>query len=138
MSDSKPRIAILIAQHPAINHAVILREVQRLRKSLEVYTASIREPDRPFDQLSQEEREEAQATYYVKSQGFMGAVGALLASPGRALSGLLYAIGLGGSWFRNIGYWGEALIVGRWMMKNRLKHLHVHYRSEEHTSELQS
>lgn len=132
-----PRIAILIAQHPAINHAVILREVRYLRARLDVSTASIRSADRPLDQLAPEEKDEAERTFYVKAQGFDGAFSAYIATlfsrPGRVLGGTLYAVRL--SRFHpkqlvlNLAYLAQALIVGQWMRRNGLQHLHTHYSS---------
>lgn len=128
-----PKVAILIAQHPAINHAVILREVLELRRYLDVHTASIRSPDRPFEKLSPEEKEETNRTYYVKPQGLPGAVAAHLTSSflrfPSYLAGLWLALRLGPRLIHQIGYFTQALILGQWMRKNRIPHLHVHYSS---------
>jgi colanic acid/amylovoran biosynthesis glycosyltransferase len=132
-----PRFACLIAQHPAINHAVILREVRLLRKHFEIFTVSVRAPDRSVDQLSEEERDEAKRTFYVKPRGAGGALVALTATffsnPLRFVVGLRYAIGLAGlrakQLFLNLGYFAQAAIVGRWMRENDLAHLHTHYSS---------
>ena len=61
-SESLPRLGILIAQHPAINHAVILREIRELRKYFDVWTVSIRSPDRPVEKLTAEESDESGRT----------------------------------------------------------------------------
>jgi len=132
-----PPIAVLIAQHPAINHAVILREVRYLRTRFDIYTASVRAPDRPAEKLAPEEKEEAERTFYVNPQGFGGAMSALLASlitrPAGTLGTALYAIRL--SRFqpkqlaKNLIYVMQASIVGQWMRRNRLQHLHTHYSS---------
>jgi glycosyltransferase involved in cell wall biosynthesis len=132
-----PRIAVLIAQHPAINHAVILREVRFLRTRFDILTASIRAPDRPMDQLSAEEKDEAGRTFYVNPQGFDGAFSAVMAtlfsSPARLVRGAIYAAGL--SRFRprqltrNLAYLVQALIVGQWMRREGVTHLHTHYSS---------
>jgi colanic acid/amylovoran biosynthesis glycosyltransferase len=131
------RFACLIAQHPAINHAVILREVRLLRDRFEIHTASIRAPDRPLEQLSQEERDEAKQTYYVKPSGVTGAIGALAATlvfrPGGFIRGCWYAMKL--ARFRprqlalNLAYFAQAVMVGRWMRGLKLSHLHTHYSS---------
>jgi colanic acid/amylovoran biosynthesis glycosyltransferase len=135
--ESTPSIALLVSQHPAINHSVILREIRELRKSLDLRTASIRSPDRPLDQLSEEERNEASITYYIKPQGIGGALaaltGALFSLPVSLFSGWFYALKLSGpnpkKAFRNTLYFVEAVMLGRWMRQKRLKHLHVHYSS---------
>src|SRR5580658_858874 len=94
------RFGFLIAQHPAINHAVILREVRLLRDHIEIHTASILAPDRPLDQLSPEELDEAKRTFYVKPAGFGAALAALFRAfwlnPLRFTAGLLYAVRLAG------------------------------------------
>lgn len=131
------RIACLIAQHPAINHAVILREVRQLRRHFDVYTASIRGPDRPVERLSAEERDEQQRTFYVKPQGAFAAVSAMLAmlftSPASFIGGLFYALRLGGLRLKqvllNVAYFSQAVMIGRWMRRNGLGHLHCHYSS---------
>jgi colanic acid/amylovoran biosynthesis glycosyltransferase len=135
--ESKPSIAFLVSQHPAINHSIILREIRELRKSLDLRTASIRPPDRPLDRLSEEERDEASITYYIKPQGIGGALAALAATlfsrPGAILSGWFYALKLSGpnpkKALRNTLYFVEAVMLGRWMRQKRLKHVHAHYSS---------
>jgi glycosyltransferase involved in cell wall biosynthesis len=81
------------------------------------------------------EREEAARTYYVKAHGVAGALAAhavaLWQRPRAWLAGLVYALRLGGTDLRRIalgvGYFTEALMVGRWMRANDLRHLHVHF-----------
>lgn len=131
------RYAILVAQHPAINHAMILNEIRALRPVLELRTASIRAPDRPGEQLTDEERDEVSRTFYVKPQGFGGAVSAafktLFTRPAALAGGLFYALKLSG--FRPVQAWKmtaylfEALMVGQWMKRERLTCLHSHYSS---------
>src|SRR5215472_3685356 len=128
---------MLVSQHPAINHAVILREIRELRKLLELRTASIRDPDRPLDQLSAEERDEAIHTFFVKAQGVGGAMVAgittLFTRPASFIGGLFFAVKLSrfrpGQMLKNLGYFAEALIIGRWMERENLHHLHSHYSS---------
>src|SRR5579872_1149579 len=131
------RIAFLIAQHPAINHAVILRDVRYLRATFDIQMASVRPPDRPLDQLSPEERDEAERTYYIKSQGAGGAAAALVSAfvlnPARFFGGAFYGARLGGlrlkQIFLNLAYFIEAAMVGLWMRRNGLNKLHTHYSS---------
>jgi glycosyltransferase involved in cell wall biosynthesis len=130
-------IAVLVSQHPAINHAVILREIRELRKQMELRTASIRAPDRPLDRLSAEERDEVSRTYFVKPQGFAGALaaatGTFFARPASFIAGFFYAVRLSRlrplQLFKNTGYLVEALIIGQWMKRENLRHLHSHYSS---------
>ena len=116
---------------------MILREIRHLRAVFDVHTASIRGPDRPLDQLSQEERDEAGQTHYIKPQGAGGAVTAAVAAfvlnPTGCLAGAFYALRLAGLRPRqmalNLAYFAQALMVGLWMRRNGLKHLHTHYSS---------
>src|ERR1700683_5297195 len=74
-------LAYLLSQYPAINHPFMLREVRRLRElGLEIQVVSIRQPDRPVDQLTPVEREEARSTFYIKPAGFGGLLRAHLAT----------------------------------------------------------
>lgn len=116
---------------------MILREVRLLRAQFEIFTASIRAPDRPLDQLSAEERDEAGRTFYVNPGGAAAALVALAATlvsnPAGFFAGFYYAMRLAGSrprqLFLNFAYFAQACIVGRWMRRNELTHLHTHYSS---------
>lgn len=127
------RFACLIAQHPAINHAVILREVRLLRKHFEIETISVRAPDRPVEQLSPEERDETSRTFYVNPGGAPAALKALAAllisNPIRFARGFAYTVKLAGFRVRPLGYFAQAAIVGGFMRTKRLTHLHTHYSS---------
>lgn len=133
----RPRFAFLIAQHPAINHALILREIRFLRERFEIHTASIRGPDRPFDDLSAEELEEAKQTFYVKPAGVMHALAVMWQAfwlhPARFARGIFYAISLAGfapkRIARTVAYFVEAVVVGMWLRRNHLIRLHTHYSS---------
>ncbi|WP_242470537.1 glycosyltransferase [Thiococcus pfennigii] len=131
-----PALGYLVSQYPAASHTFILREVRRLRElGLRIAVASINAPDRPADALAAEEREAAATTYYVKADGIGGALRAhwatLRARPGRYLAGLLFALRLGGTDLRRIlyglFYFVEAVMVGQWLARERLGHLHVHF-----------
>lgn len=99
--------------------------------------ASIRPPDRSLDRLSPEERDEAERTYYVKPRGAAGAVAALLAAffrnPARFAAGLGFALRLAGLRLKqsllNLAYFAQAAMLGQWMRRNGLAHLHCHYSS---------
>src|ERR1700691_1834308 len=136
--DSLKQIAYLVAQYPAVNHTYIIREIRELRRlGWEVHVASIRPDTRPVSELTAEEREELSDTWYVKSQGFSGAVRAHLISlvmhSRRYIRGLLSAFHLGGADFsqvlRAFYYFTEALIVGQWMQSRGLRHIHIHFAS---------
>jgi glycosyltransferase involved in cell wall biosynthesis len=128
---------MLVAQHPAINHAVILREIRQLRAQFDVRTASIRAPDRPVEKLAEEERDEASRTYYIKPHGTAGALKAhlttLFSRPAAYFGTLAYALTLGGpapkSLLYHFGYFTQALMLGCWMQREGIVTLHVHYSS---------
>ncbi len=130
------RMGYLISRYPAVSHTFILREVEALRRQgFVIETASINRPDQPPQDMPAGEREEAARTYYVKAHGVAGALAAhalaLWQRPRAWLAGLVYALRLGGTDLRRIalgvGYFTEALMVGRWMRANGLPHLHVHF-----------
>jgi len=124
-------LAYLLSQYPAINHPFMLREVRRLRElGWRIETASIRPPDRPLDKLTPVEQEEARGTFYVKTSGIANAVRAQLATlftqPSGYLRGLACALGAGRA---GILYFAEAVMVGQWMKRRGLTHVHTHYAS---------
>jgi glycosyltransferase involved in cell wall biosynthesis len=132
------RLAYLLSQFPAINHTYLLREIKLLRSlGVDLHLASISSPDRPRDQLSLEERHEADQTVYIKALGIRGAVKAHLVGtcthPAGYLRGLLFSLTAGrGNWRCTIDwffYFVEAVIVGHWMEKNGLDHVHTHFSS---------
>ncbi len=133
---TKLRMAYLVSRYPAISHTFILREVRALRAmNNEIFVASINGPDRAASELTTEEQEEAQATYYVKRDGVIGALrshaAALAGGPVGYVQGLCFALRLGGLDLERIVYgllyFIEAVMVGRWMKGHRLEHLHVHF-----------
>ena len=131
-----PRLAYLISRYPAVSHTFVLREVLQLRRcGIEIETASINPPDLEPEAMPPEERAEAARTYYIKRHGLSGALrahaAALAARPRAWLRGFAYAFALGGSDPRRVllglAYFTEALMIGRWMQRQRLAHLHVHF-----------
>jgi len=129
-------MAYLVSRYPAVSHTFILREVQALRRQgFVIETASINAPDRPADGMPEGERHAAASTYYVKAHGIRGALAAhaltLLRRPRAWAAGLAYALSLGGTDLRRaalgVGYFTEALMIGRWMKSRDLAHLHVHF-----------
>ena len=130
------RVAYLVSQYPAYSHTFILREVLQLRQfGVEIVTASINMPDRPFDKLTDIERQEAEQTFYIKQQGMVKAVVALMKTlvlnPVGLLRGVQHAIKLGGGNIKrglyHFFYLIEALLLGQWMQSQNVKHLHVHF-----------
>jgi colanic acid/amylovoran biosynthesis glycosyltransferase len=135
---SSKGVAFLVSQHPAINHALLLREIRELRSlGMDIRTVSIRAADRSLNELSPDEQDEQARTFYVKPLGAGGALQIhlpfLMQHPSRYLNGLLFAISLS-AWnlpkaFALVGYFAEAVIIGEWMRRNELGHIHVQYSS---------
>lgn len=130
------RVAYLVSQYPAYSHTFILREVLQLRQfGVEIVTASINMPDRPFDKLTDIERQEAEQTFYIKQQGIVKAVSTLVktlvSNPVGLLRGVKHAITLGGWNIKRVLYHFfyliEALLLGQWMQAQNVQHLHVHF-----------
>ncbi len=125
------RIAYLVSQYPAISHTFILREIRALRAlGLDIRVASIRAPDRPFEQLSVEEQAEQRATFYIKPRGPAAALVAnvrvLLQRPLAYAGALAYALSLRGA-ARNVLYFAEAVMFAEWMRRERLQQVHMHF-----------
>ncbi len=134
MTSSCPPMAYLVSRYPAISHTFILREIQGLRAlGHRIVTASINPPDRSIEAMEAYERQEAGNTFFVKAQGWGGALSALLywcvRSPARLYQALCLGLGLGkgGSWFYGLAYVAEAALVARWMQRQGARRLHVHF-----------
>ncbi|HLW71395.1 MAG TPA: glycosyltransferase family 4 protein [Candidatus Binataceae bacterium] len=113
-----------------------MREAAALRRmDFHVKIASINPPKQPLARMTVEEREEAAATFYVKSASLnqiaRSHLMTLMRTPGTYLSGLRFALALGGLDLRRIlfgfFYFVEAVMIGRWMEAEELRHLHVHF-----------
>lgn len=130
------RLAYLVSQYPAVSHTFVLREVRGLREAgFDIHVASINAPDRPRRNLTFEEREEAERTYYVKTAGPWAAarmvLSSLVESPVAWFGALAYALQLAGTDLKRLlyafFYFTEAVMIGRWMRVNGTSHLHVHF-----------
>ncbi|MCV6637353.1 glycosyltransferase [Candidatus Albibeggiatoa sp. nov. NOAA] len=130
------RLAYLVSRYPAISHTFILREVRTLRQNgFEIAVASINAPDRQMQDMTAAEQEEMQNTFYVKPSGLWGALQAtvttLVTRPIPFFRGLGFALSLGKGdikkWLYGVFYFIEALMIGQWMQKHRLSHIHVHF-----------
>jgi glycosyltransferase involved in cell wall biosynthesis len=135
-ADAQLRIAYLLSRYPAVSHTFFLKEVLGLReRGLAIEVASINPPDRPRKDLPPIELAEANQTYCVKSGGFVSIALQLLSialrHPGVTLRGLAAASCLGGWDLKArafaLFYLAEALLIGKWMQRRSLLHLHVHF-----------
>jgi glycosyltransferase involved in cell wall biosynthesis len=129
-------MAYLLSQYPAVSHTFFLHEVLGLRaRGLHIETASINLPDRALDALPEIEAEEARATVYLKDGHGLTAAAQLLATaivhPLVTLRGLWATVRVPNLTLRQRIFWlfylAEALLVGRWMKRRGLDHLHVHF-----------
>ena len=85
--------------------------------------------------MTSEEQDESSTTFYVKREGVRGSLRAHLAvlvkSPRSYFAGLWFALRLAGTDLRRlifaVFYFVEAVILGRWMESQGLRHLHVHF-----------
>lgn len=130
------KLCYLISQYPALSHTFILNEVTALRANgIEISVASINAPDRKREELTEKERCEAEQTFYIKNQGIWGAICAffytLTFHPLGTVKGIFKCFNLTGwnigALFYHFFYLAEAMILGRWMEKHKLTHLHVHF-----------
>ena len=138
-SDREPlRLAYLLSQYPAVNHAFMLREIRLLRRrGFEIHVFSIGDPDRPPAAMTEVEQEESRSTFYVKSAGFANLAAAHFAvffsRPVSYLRGLCCALDLGAASPRTalygLFYFAEAVFVGRAMLRLGLRHVHTHFAS---------
>jgi glycosyltransferase involved in cell wall biosynthesis len=134
-----PSLAYLISTCPTLSMTFVLREVVALRKlGFRIETASINAPDRPIDRLTAVEAAEARRTYCIKAHGVAGATAAKLQTVFGNFAGCWRGVGLAFTLagldlrrlFFNLMYFVEALMVGQWMKRNGLRHLHVHLASQ--------
>lgn len=134
--NSKPRLLYLIGQFPAINHGYLMAEVRELRRlGFDVPVISVSPPDRQSAELSAIEREEVSRTYYIKAlpPGHIALLNLVefLRSPRRYVRGLAFAVGLAGvnpeRFFYHVGYFAEAVLVGRRMRELGITHVHASF-----------
>jgi colanic acid/amylovoran biosynthesis glycosyltransferase len=133
---ARTSLAYLVSEYPGVSHTFILREISRLRTmKCDIRVASINQCRRPAAQLTEEERREIAATYYVKTAGVSGALRAhwfvIASRPVAYLRGLGFALWLSGADIKRlifaIFYFIEAVMLGRWMETQGLSHVHVHF-----------
>lgn len=131
-------IAYLVSHYPTFNHTFVLREIRALRAhGFTVQTISVRGPDRKREQLTEEEREEADATLYVLPAGPAGFLSAhwntFVRRPLSYLAALLMAFRLAGLNLSRLPAhliaFAEAVVIGWWTVSRGIGHLHTHFSS---------
>lgn len=130
------RLGYLVSRYPAFSHTFILHEVLRLKaQGFDIHVASVNDADRDASLFTANEAAEAALVYYIKRDGWRGALAALADAlrrrPLDVLRGLWFSLRIAGA---DIGlmayhlfYFVEALMVGRWMRRLGISHLHVHF-----------
>ena len=135
MAASKPRVAYLLANYPAISNLFIQREVRGLRRDgMEVATISIR-PSPPGHLISAVDKEEAKSTYTILPPHLghlIRAHAVALGGSPRAYFATLAATLRGGPpgargllW--QLFYFGEAMLAWHLCEQRGMRHLHAHF-----------
>lgn len=136
LQSEKIRMAYFLSRYPAVSHTFFLKEILGLRRlGFEIEVASVNPPDRTVAELPLVEAEEAGNTYCLKQTSIWGAICVLvtvtLVHPAVILRGIKAVLATGG-WdlprkIYALFYTVEAILLGRWMEKHGLRHLHVHF-----------
>ena len=132
----KKRMAYFLSRYPAVSHTFFLKEILGLRQlGFEIEVASVNPPDRTVSELPPIEAEEAGHTYCLKQttiwETICVVVTITLVHPAVFFRGVKTTLTMGG-WdvIRKIYaffYTVEAFLLGHWMKKRNLRHLHVHF-----------
>lgn len=129
------RVVYLASEYPGISHTFIFREVQSLRQQgFRVMTASIRRPGN-LEMMTPDEKADAAATLYIKDSPVLEVAAShmilFLKKPKCYLRMLRQAVSFSRMGFRRIpkalAYVAEAGVLLRWMEKQDMHHVHVHF-----------
>ncbi|ODS24782.1 hypothetical protein AB835_01630 [Candidatus Endobugula sertula] len=134
-----PTIIYVVSQYPAISHTFILSEVNGLQSGgIRVQVASINQPDRPFEHLTNIEQQAYKETVFVKvalktrflfyifksliisPKGFFKSLGTTLKAAARYPHTLLH----------QLAYWLEAMVVADMVHSNGCQQLHAHFSTQ--------
>lgn len=130
------RLGFLLSQYPAISHTFFLQEIRGLRElGLEIEAASVNCPDRPLNQLTPSEAQEAGTTFYLKSgsplRNAMRIAVVALRNPGAAWRAVVASQRIGpmllGNRLYALFYAAEAMLLLAWIREKRITHLHAHF-----------
>lgn len=128
--------AYLLSRYPALSHTFFLQEVTGLRRNgVHIETASINDPDRAASALTVDEQVAAADTFYLKSQPkariLITFLRTALTRPAVLVRGLRAALQLEAGHLPHtlyaLFYLVEAVLLGDWMRRRKLKHLHIHF-----------
>lgn len=128
--------AYLLSRYPAVSHTFFLHEIQGMEQNhLRIETASINVPDRPEEMLSPLEKNASEKTFYLKKQSVPKALSTIIRTaftrPGVLIRGFRAALLLE-PWHLShtlyaMFYVVEGILLGDWMQRRGLKHLHIHF-----------
>lgn len=133
---AEARLGYLLSHYPAANHTYLFREVCTLRAAgLPVVVAAITGDGRALDMLDPEEVDERARTFVVKWVSAAAIATAhfvtLVDRPLGFARGLATALKLAGPDFVRIAYhliyFSQAVVAGRYFVRNRCTHVHTHY-----------
>jgi colanic acid/amylovoran biosynthesis glycosyltransferase len=136
LQSEKKRMAYFLSQYPAISHTFFLKEILGLRRlGFEIEVASVNPPDRTVSELPHVEAQEAASTYCLKRTTIWEAICVVVTMtfvyPSVFVRGARVVLTMGG-WdlvrkIYALFYTVEAFLLGLWMKKRSLRHLHVHF-----------
>ena len=130
------RVAYLISEYPKVSHSFIRREIAALeRQGVEVLRFAIRGPSDGSPDSA--DVEELRRTRYVLGAGAMSTLAHVMAAVVRRPRAFMAAAR--SAWrlsrraerslLHHVAYLVEACIVGNWMHKEEVPHLHAHFGS---------
>lgn len=134
------RVAYLISEYPKVSHSFIRREIAALeRQGVEVLRFAIRGPSDGSPDSA--DVEELRRTRYVLGAGAMSTLAHVMAAVVRRPRAFMAAAR--SAWrlsrraerslLHHVAYLVEACIVGNWMHKEKVPHLHAHFGSNPAT-----
>ena len=134
------RVAYLISEYPKVSHSFIRREIAALeRQGVEVLRFAIRGPSDGSPDSA--DVEELRRTRYVLGAGAMSTLAHVMAAVVRRPRAFMAAAR--SAWrlsrraerslLHHVAYLVEACIVGNWMHKEEVPHLHAHFGSNPAT-----
>jgi len=127
-------LCYLVSSYPSYSHTFILREIVKLRElGARISTCSINPSE--IKEPSAGIQREIDATFVIKKAGvwnFFAALGfAVWNRPRTFFSGFFRALSKGGWDLKktlfHMFYFGEACLLGHWMWKKGVQHVHVHF-----------
>ena len=136
--DEGSRVGYLLSQYPTVNHTFILREIRALRRlGFDIVAVSIRNADRPVEQMTPDEAEEFALTYSIFGAGLgrmlAGHLRTVARHPVAYVRALIYALRLAGSNVRkmvlHVAYFAEAVSAGDYFGRRSITHIHTHFSS---------